>query len=370
MWARNLLFIVVVLAGIATLTAALFPSQRPPRVPHFNPREAQDPDFRASVDQVNEEFRKEWAEAGLKPAPRASDLQIARRLSLALTGTVPSLQEIRQMEAVPADQRLPWRVAELLQDRRFGDYWAERLARAYVGTEDGPFLVYRRRRFVSWLSDELMKDHPYDDLTRNLIAGQGLWTDNPATNFLTVTIEQGAGKNQPDPERLAGRVSRVFLGVRLDCAQCHNHPFEKWKREDFQGLAAFFGQAKLGFTGMHDEGGDYQTLNRKTGAKETVEPRVPFLPELLPAQGTRRRQLADWITNPRNLYFSRATVNRVWALMFGRPLVEPVDSVPTSGSLPPVLHLLADDFVAHHYDLQRLIRVIAATEVFQLDSAA
>src|SRR5205823_2815166 len=96
----------------------------------------------------------------------------------------------------------------------------------------------------------------------------------------------------------------------------------------------------------------------------------PFLPELLPAKGTRRQELAGWVTDPRNAYFARATVNRVWALMFGRPLVEPVDSIPTTGPFPPVLQLLADDFVAHHYDLRRLIRVIAASEVFQLDSAA
>src|SRR5207253_2011011 len=99
------------------------------------------------------------------------------------------------------------------------------------------------------------------------------------------------------------------------------------KQRDFQGLAAYFGQARQGFTGIYDGTGDYQVENRKKGEPETVEPGVPFLPGLLPADGTRRQQLAGWVTDPRNPYFARATANRVWALLLGRPLVEPVDDL-------------------------------------------
>ena len=98
--------------------------------------------------------------------------------------------------------------------------------------------------------------------------------------------------------RLAGRVTRAFLGLRLDCAQCHNHPFADWKQADFEGLAAFFGQTHVGFTGIYDGAGEYVVEDRKTQAKKTVEPRVPFAPELLPDQGTRRQQLAAWVTQP------------------------------------------------------------------------
>jgi hypothetical protein len=255
----------------------------------------------------------------------------------------------------------------LLRDRRFADYWAERLARAFVGTEDGPFLVFRRRRFVSWLSDELLRGRPYDQVVRALIADEGLWTDQPATNFVTVTYDKEA--KRPDAERLAARVSRAFLGARLDCAQCHDHPFQPWKRRDFQGLAAFFGQVNSGLTGIRDGTGDYQVTNRKTNTPETIAPGVPFLPELLPRDGSRRGQLARWVTDPRNPNLARATVNRAWALLFGRPLVEPVDDLAGAGDPPRVLELLADDFVAHGYDLRRLIAAIAATEAFRLDSA-
>ena len=199
----------------------------------------------------------------------------------------------------------------MLEERRHADYFAERLARAYVGTEDGPFVFFRRRRFVSWLSDELHRNRPYDQLVRELIVSQGLWTDNPPTNFLTVTYDPA--KKRLDPERLAARVARVFLGVRLDYAQCHNHPFQSWKQADFHGLAAFFAQTHQGFTGIHDGAGDHEMEVRKTGTKVVVPPSVPFLPGLLPAEGTQRERLARWITDPNNPALARVTVNRVWA---------------------------------------------------------
>jgi hypothetical protein len=326
-------------------------------------------DFLAAVERVNEAFRELWKERDLTPALPAAELAVARRLALGLMGTVPSLEEIRTFEAQPGD-RLAWYLEHLLRDPRCHDYLAERLARSCVGTEDGPFLVYRRRRFVAWLSDEVGRNRPYDQVVRELIASTGLWTDQPATNFITVTIDQ-ANKNQPNPERLAGRVARAFLGLRLDCAQCHNHPFEKWKQLDFQGLAAYFGQVHSGGTGIYDDANaEYEMEDRRTGGRQKVDPAVPFLPELLPEEGTCRERLAAWVTHPQNPYFARATVNRTWAILCGRPLVDPVDDLGNAGELPRPLELLAEDFVAHNHDLHRLIRIIATTDVFRRDSAA
>jgi len=177
-------------------------------------------------------------------------------------------------------------------------------------------------------------------------------------------------KKMVDPERLAGRVARAFLGVRIDCAQCHDHPFAPWKQDDFRGLAAFFGQVQSGLVGLHEEPGDFRPTDRKTGKPVTVAPRVPMFPGLLPGEGSgdRRERLARWVTDPGNPHLARATVNRVWALMFGRPLVDPVDDLPPADELPESLTRLADDFVAHGHDLKRLVRVIAATEAFRLDS--
>jgi hypothetical protein len=369
MWPRNLLFIGVVGAGLVALAAALYPPGLPNRLRHADPSATQAADFRAAVSRIDRAFERQWQGHALTPAPAASELTILRRLSLALTGSIPSLEEIRQFEAYTGHDRVQWWLAGLLQERRFADYFAERLARAYVGTEDGPFLVFRRRRFVSWLSDQIHSNRPYDQLVRDLIASDGLWTDKPAVNFVTVTVEPDNQKG-PNPERLAARVARAFLGVRLDCAQCHDHPFQQWKQGDFQGLAAFFGQTEQGFTGIHDGEGELQAENRKTGATETITPRVPFLPDLLPSEGTRRSRLARWVTDPGNPLFARATVNRVWALLLGRPMVEPVDDILNADEMPPGLPLLADYSAAHGYDLRRLIQILVATRVFQLDSAA
>lgn len=369
MWARNLLFLGIIGVGLVALAAGLYPPRLPQRLAHADLSDVSTSDFREAVTRMDAASQQHCRSAELTPAPPAPELALLRRIGLALTGSVPSLEEVRQFESYQGENRLQWWLAGLLKERRFADYFAERLARAFVGTEDGPFIVYRRRRFVAWLSDQIMANRPYDELVRELITSEGLWTDKPATNFITVTIQPD--KNQrPDAERLAARVARAFLGVRLDCAQCHNHPFQSWKQQDFQGLAAFFGQVEQGFTGIHDGNGELRLENRKTLEKETIPPRVPFHSELLPSDGTRRSQLAQWITDPRNSYFARATVNRVWALLFGRPLVDPVDDLTVAEEMPPALQLLADDFTAHHHDLRRLIKLIIASKVFQLDSAA
>ncbi|MGD0040593.1 MAG: DUF1549 domain-containing protein [Isosphaeraceae bacterium] len=362
---RDLIFVSVVLAGgLALARGALRPSaSTPPREPEKKTGQA---DLRPIVAEINAVFERRWAEKGARPAPPASELAVLRRLSLALTGSIPALEEIRQFEARPAEGRLESWLDELLRDRRTADYLAERFARALVGTEDGPFVKFRRRRFTTWLSDAILENRPYDTVVRDLIADQGLWTDHPATNFVSVTISEET--ELPDPERLAARVSRAFLGVRLDCAQCHDHPFQPWKQADFRGLAAFFGSVHSNLRGVRDGESMYHPLDRKTKQAVTVEPRVPFHSELLPGAGSLREQLAGWIVNPGNPNLARATVNRVWALLFGRPLVDPVDDLPASGELPPMLLLLAGDFSSHDYDLQRLIRIIAATEVFRLES--
>jgi hypothetical protein len=369
MWLRNLLFLGLVGGGVFALGFNLMPPRQPRPVTSYDASAYRAEDFRAAVGRVDASFRTLWAEQGVRAALPAPDLAVARRLALGLMGTVPSLEEVRQFECLPAGERLAWWIDHVLQDRRFADYLGERLARAYVGTEDGPFILYRRRRFASWLADQVAGHRPYDQLVRDLLTSSGLWTDRPATNFISVTI-QPDNKNQPDPVRLTGRLTRAFLGLRLDCAQCHNHPFAEWKRADFQGLSAFFGQTHLGFTGVYDGPGEYEVEGRAGGTKKVVGPRVPFAGELLPGPGDRRWQLACWVTHPKNPYFARAAVNRVWALMLGRPLVEPVDNLDSGAAAPPALQLLADDFAEHGFDLRRLVRIIASTEVFRLDSAA
>jgi hypothetical protein len=246
-----------------------------------------------------------------------------------------------------------------------------------VGTEGGPFILYRRRRFTNWIADELQKNTPYDALVRSILTERGLWTDKPSTNFFSVTAQADA-KNQPDPVRLAARVTRAFLGLRLDCAECHNHPFASWKQTDFRGFAAFFGQTHIGFKGLGDGPGEYLIEDKDTKELTPVAPSVPFAKELLPGTGERRERLATWVTHPKNTYFARSAVNRMWAILFGTPLVTPIDNLDPednpSDRSPNIgdraLTQLAKEFTTHGYDLHWLIRTIASSRVYQLASSA
>jgi hypothetical protein len=364
MWAKNLLFLGVCAAGLLVLAASMAPSIDSADRPALY---VDSQSVHAAAARIDAAFEKLWREAQVEPAEAAPDLTVARRMSLALAGTIPSLEEIRHFESLAQEKRLDTYLAELLADRRSSDYLAERLARAYVGVENGPFLLFRRRRFVSWLADQLALGQPYDEIARHLIADSGLWTDTPAVNFVTVTINPDDG-NKPDPNRLAARVSRALLGIRIDCAECHDHPFEPWRQSDFQGLAAFFGGTGQGLRGIHDTPGQFKVENRQTGQSATVPPRVPFAPELLADAGSPRDRLAAWVTHPKNRPFAREAANRAWALMFGRPLVEPIDNLAPTGEFPAALELLADDFVAHGFDFRRLVEVIATTRAFRLES--
>ena len=373
MWVRNLLFCGLCACGLVALAATLLKA-RPDRKPRAGRLPAaQQATLDRTVSKIDAAFRQSWEEAGLEPAGQADDLLVARRLSLALEGTIPSLEEIRQFEAHGPEDRIDWWLRGIFADRRYSDYMSERFARAWVGTEQGPFLLYRRRRFVSWLADQLHENRRYDRIVRDLIADTGLWTDKPATNFITVSLKQDEG-NKVDENKLAGRVSRAFLGIRLDCAQCHDHPFEdQWKQDDFQSLAAYFGNTEMSIKGIRDVHGPYKAERRDQDdniVEVAVSPQVPFPEVPIEDNGSNRHRLARWVTHAENQYFARATVNRVWALMLGRPLVEPVDDIPTEGPYPAALELLAEDFALNGYDLHRLIRAITATEVFRMESRA
>src|SRR6476659_8100341 len=189
MWARSLLFVAVVIGGIFAVRASLFPLSSEARKVNFDPGPSPAEDFQAVVRGVDEAFQKQWHDKGLAHAPRADDLTVARRLSLSLTGSVPSLEEIRQFEASPPENRVDGWANHLLHDRRFADYFAERLARAYVGTEDGPLLAYRKRKYIAWLSDELIQNTSYAGIVSQMISAQGLNTDKPAVNFIAATYD-------------------------------------------------------------------------------------------------------------------------------------------------------------------------------------
>ena len=306
------------------------------------------------------------------PATQADDLTLLRRLSLALHGTIPSLEEIRRFEADARPDRLSIWTNALLDDNRFSDYFAERLARAYVGVEGGQFLVFRRDRFSEWLRQQLRERTPYDQMVRSMLADDGVWTDRPSVNFVTA----GFANDKFDANKLAGRTVRAFLGQRIDCAQCHDHPFAHWKQKEFEGLAACFGQLKNSLVGVVDlPEQKFEIEDRETLKIRTVEPSMPYAADRDPHAGTPRERLAEWVTHAGNKRFERAIANRVWGLLFGKPYLSdrPVDDLPDPEdpefqTRTKVLDLLGADFRAHGCDLRRLIQVITASEAYRRSS--
>jgi hypothetical protein len=334
----------------------------------------------STVNVINQHRSDVLDVDGLDSAPMADWMTVCRRLSLALVGNQLSLEEIRELVQLPEFDREATHLTNLLGDSRFHHYWAERWTRFLVGTDEGEFIVFRRRRFRVWLAEVFAENRPYDQLVRDLVTAEGLWTDEPEVNFLTATFDSNGG--QPDPIRLAARTSRAFLGLRIDCLQCHSDFLgnvslgdiddpREGLQSDFHQLAAFFTSAKTsGLQGVQSGDVDYQYKYLNAEQEVTVEPAVPYSPELLSPAGNARERLADWITHPENKQAARAAVSHVWALLFGRPSGEAVDNLPLDQETSPILSALADDFVEHGFNVRRLIRLIAGSEAFRADSRA
>lgn len=379
--AKSLLMLAACLVGLSVVGATL--RRRPAIEP---PRDLQTPyagtDFQTALATVNSKLAKMASESNLPTAPRADSLTVAKRVTLAMIGSGMSFEEIRALQAIPEEDQVHWWTSRMLEDARWSDYFAQRLSRAYVGTANGPFLLFRRRKFNAWIAEQLAKDEGYDRIVHSMISADGLWTDSPQVNFVTATMDE-ANEGRGDPIRLAGRTSRAFLAQRIDCLQCHDDFLDKLnfgteaepvlgEQEHFHSLAAFYAgtAAKNPFVGIAEDNEKYRFEFLGESSDREVEAKVPFRSDLLPQEGKPRKRLADWVTHRENRAFSRAAVNRVWALMFSRPLVEPVDDIPIDAEVPEVLDVLADDFVAHNFSLKRLIRLIVECDAFQRDSRA
>lgn len=331
--------------------------------------------------RVDQAFEDAWREAGIDVAERADWMAVCRRLSLALVGSGMSLEEIRALQALPEQRRVTQHLDQLLDDPRHHDYWAQRWTRALVGADDGPFITFRRRRFRLWLSDQIADNRPLDELIRQLITARGLPTDRPEVNYLTVTMDSGE-EGQPDPVRLASRTSRVLLGLRIDCLQCHDDflgnvslgdadNLDGGTQSDFHSLVAFFSPARFhGLQGIRDRDHPYRYQFLDAEEQVEVKPAVPFAHQLLPAGGEPRQQLAAWLTHPENRQVAFSLSGRIWALMFGRALGQSIDDLPLDQPLHPAHQRLAEVLIDSGYDMRHLIRVIALSEVFGLASEA
>jgi hypothetical protein len=293
-----------------------------------------------------------------------TDSEFLRRVSLDTIGTLPTPDETRAFLADRDPARRSKLIDRLLERPEFVDYRTLRVADLlrvngqYLSEEGAD--VYAR-----WIHDRVRKNVPYNLFVRELLTGRGSTFHVGPANYYRVAT---------NPEELAEATAQSFLGVRLQCAKCHNHPFEKWKQRDYYGLASFF--ARVGRKGG-PEFGEEQVYVRRDG--DAYHPRTKQLitakflggeePKFEP-ESDRRVALAEWLTSKDNFDFARVAVNRTWADYFGKGIVDAVDDFRVSNppSNGPLLDALAKDFIAHNYDVKYITRVILNSEAYQRSS--
>jgi len=334
-------------------------------------------DARALASRIDRLLYEKWAEAKTAPVGPADDAEFLRRVCLDLVGKIPTASEAREFLDDPAPEKRAKLVERLLDGPSYTARATELYRQLLLPEADTEGQArFAAPAFEAWLRKKVVEEAGYDKIAREILTAKlGARAAGPTAARAEPSAAGFFIAKEGKPENLAAGASRVFLGVRLECAQCHNHPFAKWKREEFWGLAAFF--AGVSKQGPDDGfGAIREVANRRELAIPGTEKivKAAFLdgsPLAWKAKAEPREVLADWITSPKNPYFARAAVNRVWARFFGTGLVDPVDDMGGENvpSHPELLDELAAQFAAHDFDLKFLIRAVTATRAYGLTSA-
>jgi hypothetical protein len=296
------------------------------------------------------------------PSEPAGDADYLRRVYLDVIGTLPTAEEARRFLNDRREDRRARLVEELLRRPEYADYWA--LKWADLLRVDRQVLGHKRAyAFYKWIRETLEANKPYDQFVREILTAEGPLGEVAPASFYKVAAKPGEA---------ASSLSQVFLGVRIACAECHHHPFDRWSQTDYYGMTAFF--APLGVKNsprgeMLLAAGDPQTRNPRTGETVRAHALATPMPERSSA-GDRRLVLADWMTSPDNPWFARNLANRLWAHFLGRGLVEPVDDVRATNppTNPELLDALARHVVENKFDVRQLIRTITASRAYQRSS--
>jgi hypothetical protein len=306
-------------------------------------------------------FRK-LRKLNLVPSDLADDAEYLRRTYLNVIGTLPTSEEARRFLKDKSPGRRARLVDELLGRPEYADYWALKWAdmlrvdREALGHK-GAYAYYR------WIRDSLSANKPLDQFAREILTAEGPLNQVGPANFYKVV-------NRPGDE--ASTLVQVFLGVRIACAQCHHHPFDRWSQSDYYGMEAYFTPVSCGGSPqgeMLKAQGDLMARNPRSGEMVYAHALGAGLPDQL-AKGDGRGELARWMTAPSNPWFARNLANHVWAHFLGRGLVEPVDDARATNppTNPELLDRLAQFLVENRFDVRQLIRLITASRVYQLSS--
>lgn len=295
------------------------------------------------------------------PSETCSDSEFLRRVYLDVIGVLPTVEESRQFLADTGEGKRAALIDQLLEREEYAKFWALKwgdllkMTSQLVGKEG----VYKYHR---WVEEAFRNNMPYDEFARRLLAADGSTLSNPPANFYRTATSMND---------CVETVSQVFLGARLQCAKCHNHPFERWTQDNYYGLGAFFQRVQRRKTQRPGEMFIWSATSGEVVQPRTGQQMKPWLPvdgtvESV-VEGDRRGTFVDWLVNVDNPYFARIEANRIWSECFSRGIVDPIDDFRDSNppSNEPLLDALAADFAANGFDRKHLLRTILNSRTYQ-----
>lgn len=371
-------------------------------------KEAPNSGFESSY--IDRMLNAEWKKENVTPAPLVDDARFLRRVSLDITGVIPTPERVTQFLADKSPSKRAEVIEELLASPRYAANWSNYWNDVLMGTQSKSPLV-DRAEFKSWLTKQFAQNVPYNKFVYSLITATGqnsrggtyaqaagamprMEADSPVeisntSGTLTATTDTINGatnwylKYAQTPAELSGAASKVFLGVQISCAQCHDHKTEKWKQDDFRRFTACFVQARpvpvvanpdkkmIRQVELRDTRRPVRRLNKNAG--DDAGSYLTATPTALDGTNfedapNRRAALAEWITAEKNPYFADAIVNRMWAHFMGRGFIDPIDDIRPSNpaTMQPLLKKLSADFIGSEYDLKHLMRTICNSRTYQL----
>ncbi len=320
-----------------------------------------------------------WERMKIKPSELCSDADFLRRVTLDLSGLPPTADRVREFlaDATPTQEKREKLIDQLIASEAFVDHWTSKWSdllqvnSKFLGKEGA-------KKFREWIRESVSNNQPYDKFVHEIVTASGSNRENPAASYYKILRT---------PEDTLENTTHLFLGVRFNCNKCHDHPFERWTQDQYYETAAYFAQVSLkkdnesgdktiggsavdGAKPLYEEVSDATTGEMKhQKTQQVVAPKFPFQAEhAVESEGSRRKQFGAWLTSPKNPYFARSYVNRMWGYLLGKGLIEPIDDIRAGNpaSIPELVEFLEKDFVANNFDVRHLVRTICRSKIYQL----
>ena len=328
--------------------------------------------------RIDQQIEATWKANGVTPAPLADDAEFLRRVYLDLAGRIPAVSEVRDFLADKSPDKRAKLVDQLLERPSYSQHFGSLWRREWLPqTVSNPQLQFVGVQFEPWIRDRLRENMPYDKIVRELLTAEPSGGVGRGQPFEPNAFGRAAflQVNEMKPENVAAAASRLFLGIKLECAQCHDHPFETYSRQQFWEFASFFAglqpvNPRIGRApaeAIEIRALTIPGLEKKVSAK-FLDGKEPKFQEKISSRVT----LMDWMSAKDNPYFARNAVNRMWANFFGVGIIDPLDEPGEKNppSHPELLNDLARSFAASGYDLKYLIRAIVNSRTYQRSSAS